>query len=74
MKTIENFLKDESGTEIETLEYAVIPGLIAWCRGDYLGPWRYLGIAIKSRLENRAVSWIATAEIPGDITNCPGAI
>ncbi len=32
MKRIENFLKDESGTEIETLEYAVIPGLIAWCR------------------------------------------
>jgi len=52
MKTIKNFLKDESG--METLEYAVIAGLIALVAVAIYatsGTWK---ATLQNRLENAA--------------------
>lgn len=52
MKTIKNFLKDESG--METLEYAVIAGLIAVAAAIiYASTGTWAG-TIKNRLSNAA--------------------
>lgn len=52
MKTIKNFLKDESG--METLEYAVIAGLIAVAAAAIYASGGQWATAIKTRLESAA--------------------
>jgi Flp pilus assembly pilin Flp len=52
MKTIKNFLKDESG--METLEYAVIAGLIAVAAAVIYASSGTWATTIKSRLQNAA--------------------
>jgi Flp pilus assembly pilin Flp len=52
MKTIKNFLKDESG--LETLEYAVIAGLIAIAAAIIYASSGTWASTIKNRLENAA--------------------
>ncbi len=52
MKTIMNFLKDESG--METLEYAVIAGLIAVAAAIIYASDGGWANAIKARLESAA--------------------
>src|SRR6476659_10122899 len=52
MKTIKNFLKDESG--METLEYAVIAGLIAVAAAIIYASSGTWATTIKNRLQNAA--------------------
>jgi Flp pilus assembly pilin Flp len=52
MKMIKNFLKDESG--METLEYAVIAGLIAVAAAIIYASGGTWANTIKNRLENAA--------------------
>jgi Flp pilus assembly pilin Flp len=52
MKTIKNFLKDESG--LETLEYAVIAGLIAIAAAIIYASSGTWASTIKNRLQNAA--------------------
>lgn len=52
MKTVKNFLKDESG--METLEYAVIAGLIAVAAAIIYASSGVWANTIKNRLENAA--------------------
>ncbi len=52
MKTIKNFLKDESG--METLEYAVIAGLIAVAAAIIYASGGTWGTTLKDRLTNAA--------------------
>jgi len=52
MKTIKNFLKDESG--METLEYAVIAGLIAVAAAVIYASGGTWATTIQQRLENAA--------------------
>jgi Flp pilus assembly pilin Flp len=52
MKTIKNFLKDESG--METLEYAVIAGLIAVAAAVIYASTGTWASTIKNRLQNAA--------------------
>ena len=52
MKTIKNFLKDESG--METLEYAVIAGLIAVAAAIIYASSGVWAATIKNRLQNAA--------------------
>ena len=52
MKTIKNFLRDEGG--METLEYAVIAGLIAVAAAIIYASGGTWATTIKSRLENAA--------------------
>ncbi len=52
MKTIKNFLKDESG--METLEYAVIAGLIAVAAAIIYASSGTWANTIKERLQNAA--------------------
>jgi Flp pilus assembly pilin Flp len=52
MKTIKNFLKDESG--METLEYAVIAGLIAVAAAIIYASSGVWANTIKNRLQNAA--------------------
>jgi Flp pilus assembly pilin Flp len=52
MKTIKNFLKDESG--METLEYAVIAGLIAVAAAIIYASSGTWAETIKNRLANAA--------------------
>jgi Flp pilus assembly pilin Flp len=52
MKMIKNFLKDESG--METLEYAVIAGLIAVAAAVIYASSGTWATTIKERLENAA--------------------
>ena len=52
MKMIKNFLKDESG--METLEYAVIGGLIALAAAAIYATSGTWASTIKNRLENAA--------------------
>jgi Flp pilus assembly pilin Flp len=52
MKTIKNFLKDESG--METLEYAVIAGLIAVAAAVIYASGGAWATTIKNRLANAA--------------------
>jgi Flp pilus assembly pilin Flp len=52
MKMIKNFLKDESG--METLEYAVIAGLIAVAAAIIYASGGTWGNTILKRLENAA--------------------
>ena len=52
MKTIKNFLKDESG--METLEYAVIAGLIAVAAAIIYASGGTWALTIQNRLKNAA--------------------
>jgi Flp pilus assembly pilin Flp len=52
MNTIKNFLKDESG--METLEYAVIAGLIAIAAAVIYASTGTWATTIKNRLQNAA--------------------
>jgi len=52
VKTIKNFLKDESG--METLEYAVIAGLIAVAAAIIYASGGTWATTIKNRLQNAA--------------------
>jgi Flp pilus assembly pilin Flp len=52
MKTIRKFISDESG--METLEYAVIAGLIAIAAAVIYASTGLWATTIKSRLENAA--------------------
>jgi Flp pilus assembly pilin Flp len=52
MKTIKNFLNDESG--METLEYAVIAGLIAVAAALIYASGGQWATTIKNRLQNAA--------------------
>jgi Flp pilus assembly pilin Flp len=52
MKTIKSFLKDESG--METLEYAVIAGLIAVAAAIIYASGGAWANTIKNRLQNAA--------------------
>jgi Flp pilus assembly pilin Flp len=52
MKMIKNFLKDESG--LETLEYAVIAGLIAIAAAIIYASSGTWASTIKNRLQNAA--------------------
>jgi Flp pilus assembly pilin Flp len=52
MKMIRNFLKDESG--METLEYAVIAGLIAVAAAIIYASGGTWATTIKNRLQNAA--------------------
>jgi Flp pilus assembly pilin Flp len=52
MKTIKNFLKDESG--METLEYAVIAGLIALVAVAIYGIGGTWQTTLENRLQNAA--------------------
>ncbi|HAF23725.1 MAG TPA: Flp family type IVb pilin [Blastocatellia bacterium] len=52
MKTIKNFLKDESG--METLEYAVIAGLIAVAAAVIYAKGGTWATTIQARLQNAA--------------------
>jgi Flp pilus assembly pilin Flp len=52
MKTIKNFLKDESG--METLEYAVIAGLIAVAAAVIYASGGTWSLTIQNRLQNAA--------------------
>jgi len=52
MKTIKNFLRDEGG--METLEYAVIAGLIAVAAAVIYASSGLWATTIKNRLQNAA--------------------